>query len=427
MSGKSFIEKLLDGVEVEWKALGEVCDFKNGFAFKSALFKDTGLPIIRITNVDGRTINLSDVKYFNPEDYSENTDSYKVEYGDILIAMSGATTGKIGFYAHKDVAYLNQRVGKFLPKKDKLNNRYLYHYLLSKNEVIYVLAGGGAQPNLSSNVLMAKIKIPIPCPDNPQKSLQIQAEIVRMLDTFTELTTELTAELTARKKQYEYYRNQLLSFEEGRRSPFLEQLLDGVVFIELQDLFIIRNGYTPSKTNKAYWTDGTTPWFRMEDIRENGRILSKSLQQITEEAVKGSRLFPANSIIIATSATIGEHALITVPHLSNQRFTSLALKPEFTERLDMKFVFYYCFVLGDWCRKNTTTSNFSSVDMNGFKKFRFLLPPLEVQREIVRILDKFDALTNSITEGLPREIELRKKQYEYYRDLIFKSMTEKSV
>ncbi|WGO99769.1 restriction endonuclease subunit S [Saccharophagus degradans] len=215
MSDVSFMEMLLDGVEVEWKALGEVCDFKNGFAFKSSLFKEAGLPIVRITNVDGKNISLADVKYFDPSDYKENTASYEVTKGDILIAMSGATTGKIGFYTHENPAYLNQRVGKFLPKPKILNNRYLYHYLLSKVEQIYVIAGGGAQPNLSSNALMAKIQIPIPCPNNPQKSLEIQAEIVRILDAFTAMTAELTAELNLRKKQYNYYRDQLLSFEEG--------------------------------------------------------------------------------------------------------------------------------------------------------------------------------------------------------------------
>ena len=189
---------------------------------------------------------------------------------------------------------------------------------------------------------------------------------------------------------------------------------DGVEFKELHELFVMKNGYTPSTTNKAYWADGNIPWFRMEDIREKGRILSDSLQKITDEAVKGGRLFPVNSIIVATSATIGEHALITVPHLSNQRFTSLALKPEFTTRLDMKFVFYYCFVLDDWCRNNTTTSSFASVDMNGFKKFLFPVPPLEVQREIVKVLDTFTKLEAE----LEAELEARLRQYKYYRDAL---------
>lgn len=186
---------------------------------------------------------------------------------------------------------------------------------------------------------------------------------------------------------------------------------DGVEFAELQAVFTTKGGYTPSKNDPTAWADGTVPWFRMEDIRDNGRVLGSSLQQINESAVKGGRLFPANSILVATSATIGEHALITVPHLSNQRFTSLTLKPEFVDRFEIKFVFYYCFVLNEWCRNNTTTSSFASVDMSGFKQFKFPVPPLEVQREIVRMLDKFTQLEAE----LEAELEARRAQYEHYR------------
>jgi type I restriction enzyme S subunit len=94
----SYLDKLLEGVEVEWKTLGEVCEFQNGFAFQSSLFKEIGLPIVRITNVDGTNVDLTDVKYFNPDDYnSGNPLNYVIKKGDILIAMSGATTGKIGY------------------------------------------------------------------------------------------------------------------------------------------------------------------------------------------------------------------------------------------------------------------------------------------------------------------------------------------
>ncbi|MBA2008207.1 restriction endonuclease subunit S, partial [Escherichia coli] len=91
---------------VEWLPLGEVCSFKNGFAFKSGLFKECGLPIIRIKNIDGYNVSLDDVKYFSPEDYKENTKHYEVVKGDVLIAMSGATTGKVGFYNNNNPAYL---------------------------------------------------------------------------------------------------------------------------------------------------------------------------------------------------------------------------------------------------------------------------------------------------------------------------------
>lgn len=187
---------------------------------------------------------------------------------------------------------------------------------------------------------------------------------------------------------------------------------NGVEYKELQEIFITRNGYTPSTTNKAFWTNGNIPWFRMEDIRANGNILSESIQLITKEAVKGGRLFPANSILVATSATIGEHALITVPHLSNQRFTSLSLKPDFEKKLDMRFIYYYCFVLDRWCLNNTTTSSFSSVNMAGFKSFKFPIPPLPVQQEIVDILDTFTKLEAE----LEAELEARQQQYTHYRD-----------
>ena len=191
---------------------------------------------------------------------------------------------------------------------------------------------------------------------------------------------------------------------------------DGVKFLSLTELFDTRNGYTPSKSNKGFWENGTVPWFRMEDIRENGRILYDSLQHVSESAVKGA-LFPAKSIIVATSATIGEHALIMVDFLANQRFTCLMLKEQYKEKFDMKFLYYYCFRLDFYCLSCLNQGNFASVDMEKFSKFPFPLVPLGVQSEIVRILDNF---TELITE-LTKELTVRKKQYDYYRNklLIF--------
>lgn len=196
--------------------MGEVCDFKNGFAFKSNLFRESGLSIVRITNINGSVVDMADVKYFDPSDYKENTQNYMIESGDILIAMSGATTGKIGCFNSNRTAYLNQRVGKFIPKSNVLNNRYLYHFLLSKTDAIYDLAGGGAQPNLSSKALMERIRIPVPYASDSTKSTAEQkriADILDKLDTLTNSITEgLPREIELRQKQYEYYRDLLLSF-----------------------------------------------------------------------------------------------------------------------------------------------------------------------------------------------------------------------
>ena len=258
----------------------------------------------------------------------------------------------------------------------------------------------------------SKFKIPVP-------PMEVQREIVRILDSVTLLAAELAAELTARKKQYEFYRDFLLNFNEDQ-SEIEWDIIDNI--------FIMKNGYTPSKANKDFWENGTISWYRMEDIRENGRILSESIQKITPQAVKGGKLIPKNSIIVATTATIGEHALaIADSFLMNQRFTSFTIRELLKDKLDTKFVFYYFFKICEWCKQNTNSSSFPSVDMAKLKKVKFPIPSLQTQQKVVDILDKFDTLVNSITEGLPREIELRRKQYEYYRELLLNFKPNESI
>ncbi len=193
-----------------------------------------------------------------------------------------------------------------------------------------------------------------------------------------------------------------------------EHCPDGVEFRKLEEIFDIKNGYTPSKSKSEFWNNGTIPWFRMEDIRKNGRILNDSIQHITQKAVKNGKLFPADSIIIATTATIGEHALITVDSLANQQFSVLSKKENCSVEIDMKYMFYYGYVLCDWCRENTNFSGFASVRMEKFKKYKIPIPPLDIQKEIVKILDNFTELEAE----LESELESRKKQYEYYRSEI---------
>jgi type I restriction enzyme S subunit len=187
---------------------------------------------------------------------------------------------------------------------------------------------------------------------------------------------------------------------------------DGVEYKTLEELFIIKNGYTPSKSKPEYWANGTIPWFRMEDIRANGRILSDSIQHITPEAIKGSKLFPANSIIVATTATIGEHALIIVDSLANQQFTFLSKRESLEKPLNIKFFYYYMFIIDKWCKEHVNNGGFASVDMTAFKKVLVPVPPLEIQEKIVEILDNF----SSLTAELQAELQARKSQYEFYRN-----------
>lgn len=188
--------------------LGDIFDFQNGFAFKSRLFKESGNAILRIVNIKANQISTDNLVFFDEADYKENLSPYIVRQNDIVIAMSGATTGKIGVNVTPFNFYLNQRVGKFIPKENIVLSRYLYHLLLQMSEEIHAISEGGAQPNLSSEKLK-KLTAYIP-PISEQK------RIVKVLDTFaylcTDLTSGLPAEIEARQKQYEYYRDNLLSF-----------------------------------------------------------------------------------------------------------------------------------------------------------------------------------------------------------------------
>ncbi|MEX8506083.1 restriction endonuclease subunit S [Leptothrix ochracea] len=160
--------------------LEEVCGFQNGFAFKSSTFKPAGAPIIRISNIqNGRIYTKNRLVFFDPNDYRENLDRYRVVEGDLMIAMSGATTGKIGFNTESTIFYLNQRVGKFEPSK-KLNKLFLYHFLSTKVEENLRISAGAAQPNLSTEQIKGFV-LPLPPIDE-------QAHIVAALETLAEET-----------------------------------------------------------------------------------------------------------------------------------------------------------------------------------------------------------------------------------------------
>ncbi len=312
---------------------------------------------------------------------------------DFRIDKDAVTISSIG-----NVGTVNFRTAKFTPiirlkvviPQNSLNTKFLYYVLLDHKFI-------GTNSSLSSMKAadIKKIEIPIP-------PLSEQQRIVETLDTFTASIENIKEQIAQRRKQYEYYRDQLLDLE-GK---------DGVEMKSIKEIYDTRNGYTPSTSNSQFWDNGTIPWFKMDDIRENGSILSESILHITPAAVKGKGLFRANSIILATSATIGEHALILTEHLCNQRFTNFYPKAEIESRINMKFVYYYMFIIDNWCKQHTNQGGFASVDMNGLYNLPFPIPSLEEQSRIVSILDTFEASISN----LEAQLEQRQKQYEYYRN-----------
>lgn len=355
---------------VEWKKLGDVCNFQNGYAFKSGLFKDIGLPIIRITNISDRSVNLDDCKYFNFEDYKGvNLDDFIIRKGDILVAMSGATTGKIGFYNHSNISYLNQRVGKFIPHEEMLENRYLYHFLLSQYKVIYIMAGGGAQPNLSSNKLLNDLFIPIP-------SKSEQERIVSILDTFTSSISNLKEQIKERRKQYEYYRDQLLDLE-GK---------DGVEMKTLEDVAVIMNG-----RDYKHLSEGDIP------VYGTGGIMT----------YVDTYAYDMPSVLLPRKGSVEKIYYVTTPFWTVDTIYWTKINSE----VILPKYLYHALCMYD-LKDFSYGGGIPSLSQKILYKLEIPLPSKEEQLRIVSILDQFEA---SIA-NLEAQLKEREKQYEYYRN-----------
>ena len=263
----------------------------------------------------------------------------------------------------------------------------------------------------------SQIKIPIP-------PIEIQNEIVKILDTFTQLEAELEAELEARDKQYQYYRNKLLDFDNNQK--LLQKLFEKdnkeidnkIEWKCLSEVFEIKNGFTPSKNNSELWESGTIPWFKLDDIRSNGNILFDSKIKVNSKAIINKEPFKENSIIISTTATIGEHALIKCKFICNQQFTIFSLNNVYEKLMNPKFIFYYFFNISNILKNKTKNINLPIINIKEIKDMLIPIPSLEIQVKIVNILDKLQDYSKDIKTGLPLEIEQRQKQYDYYRDLL---------
>ena len=234
----------------------------------------------------------------------------------------------------------------------------------------------------------------------PLPPLEVQSEIVRILDKFTDLTAELTAELTARKKQYEYYRDALLTFD-GVNIPLRE--LRSVVKKSC-------SGSTPTKGNSEYYTNGTIPWIRTQDVRFNE--ITGVNSYITEKALAETAVkwIPENCVIVAISgATAGRCAINKIKATTNQHCLNL----EIDEKKALYKYIYYC-VYSKYdeliSRKQGARGDLNS---SLVLSLNIPVPSLDVQKRVVNVLDNFDAICSDLNIGLPAEIEARKKQYEF--------------
>lgn len=358
--------------------LESVCQISKGIQFNKSDMNDSGTyPVI-----NGGITASGYIEQYNQE---ENT---------ITISQGGASAGYVNWIETKFWAGAHCYV---LKPSDKVLNRYLFHFVKSKEQKLQECQYGAGIPALAKSTV-ASLQIPLP-------PLPVQQEIVRILDSFT----ELTAELTARRKQYEHYRDELLTFG------------DDVPRKTVQDVCKkIFSGGTPSTKHSEYY-GGSIPWLRTQEV--DWCDITDTGIKITKDGLKKSsaKWIPKNCVIVAMyGATAAKVAVNKIALTTNQACCNL----EIDEAVALyRYVFYW--LSNEYTRlKSLGQGSQSNISGEIVKNYPIPVPSIEQQRCIVHTLDRFDAICNDLTSGLPAEIAARQKQYEYYRDklLTFKEL-----
>ena len=417
--------------------LKDIAKFSYGYTDKAQEHGDTRF--LRITDIaeDG-TMKPKGAKYILLNDESKK---YLVKKGDLLLARTGATYGKTLYVPDNSPAVYASFLIKIELDNSKISNRYYWHFSKSNQywRQAEKLVSKGGQQQFNTNAV-ERVVVPVP-------PLDVQNRIVEVLDNFEKICSDLNiglpAEIEARQKQYEYYRDKLLTFaetgntilsraeqsraeqsraEQSRALIKLLQYVFGYAVVSLQD--VVKNscsGGTPKKGVSEYYEDGNIPWLRTQEVVFQD--ICKTECFITESAVKNSaaKWIPENCVIVAISgATAGRCAINKIPLTTNQHCLNLEVDPE----MALYRYVYYCI-----CAKQEellAKKEGARGDLNSTRilSLQIDLPSIEKQKRIVSILDRFDAICNDLTSGLPAEIEVRQKQYEYYRDrlLSFKEL-----
>ncbi|MEQ1188118.1 MULTISPECIES: restriction endonuclease subunit S [Acinetobacter] len=381
----SFLEKLLKGVEIELKPIAEIGELVRGNGLPRTDFTESGVPAIHYGQIyTYYGLSTIETKSFVSSETAQKLK--KVDTGDVIVTNTSENledVGKALVYLGTEQAVTGGHATIFKPSP-RILGKYFAYYTQTEEfaQQKRKFAKGTKVIDVSATDL-AKIKIPIPCPEIPKKSLEIQAEIVRILDAFSAMTAELTAELNVRKKQYNYYRDQLLSFKEGE-----------VEWKTLDDLC----NFVSSGKNKNKSSKGEFPVYGSTGV----------IARTDKYAYTGRQI-----LVARVGANAGYVHLADGQYDVSDNTIILNVKDDY----NLKFLFY---ILQNMrLRQYAKGAGQPLITSGQLKEFKIPIPSLAGQTCIVTILDKFDTLTNSLTEGLPREIKLRQQQYEYYRDLLF--------
>ena len=384
-NNRTFLEKLLDGAEVKWKTLDEISSIYGGLTGKGkADFENGNALYVPYKNI----FNNIEVDFNNLDtvNVSDDEKQYAIKYGDVLFTGSSETAEEAGMSSAvttktEQKIYLNSfsfglRFNddvELLPEFSK----FLFRTLSIRKEIVKS-ASGVTRFNISK-ARFKKIKIPIP-------PLSVQTEIVKILDALTALTSELTSELILRQKQYEYYREKLLSFDS------LEQLNMGGAKKKLIDVAKIKNG-----KDWKHLGEGNIPIYGSGGIM--GYVDTYSYDKPT--------------VLIPRKGTITNIFYLDEPFWN----VDTIYYTEIDENQILPKYFYHFMKTVDLTKLDTGSGR-PSLTQAILNEILIFVPPPEEQQRIVSILDKFETLTKSITEGLPLAIEQSQKRYEYYRELL---------
>ncbi len=392
------IQKLCpDGVN--FTRLIDIADILYGYPCDASKFNEdgNGLPLVRI-----RDVLAGETTTYTTEIIPQN---YIVSKGDLLVGMDG--NFHVSTWKMSD-SVLCQRVCRISPKDEAVTCRGFLNHLLPPiiKDIEQSKQSGTVKHLLAKDI--NSIKIPLP-------PLPVQQEIVRILDSFT----ELTAELTARRKQYEHYRDELLTFGED-----VERKILGDVIVSLN------TGLNPRQFFKLNTEGANNYYVTIREIQNNTVVMSEKTDRIDDFALQlcnNRSNLEIGDVLFSGTGTIGETAIITeYPYNWNIKEGVYTIKPQ-KEKLNSKFLMYLLHTepIRTAILKKAAGGTVKSVPVAEMKRLLIPIPPLDKQLEIVSILNRFDALCNDLTSGLPAEIAARQKQYEYYRDklLTFKELT----
>ncbi len=414
MSFLGIMARLLDGASVRWMPMGILGELVRGSGLPKSDFKDTGVPAIHYGQIYTYYGMSADVtrSFVSPQTAATLK---KVNPGDVVITNTSENIEDVAtplVYFGKEPAVTGGHATIFKPYGTILG-MYLAHFMHTPAfDAEKRRYAKGTKVIDVSAVDMAKILVPIPCPDDPQKSLMIQAEIVRILNAFT----ALTAELTARKTQYNHYRNRLLSFEgaDAAHLPLGDPRL-GV---------FTRGGGLQKKD----FVDRGVPCIHYGQIYTHyGTSADTTKSFVTEDFAKRARKAKPGDLVIATTSENDDDVCKAVAWLGVEDVAVSSDACFYTHSLNPKYVSYFFQTeqFQKQKRVHITGTKVRRVNADDLAKILIPVPfpnnyekSLAEQARIVAILDKFETLTTSLSEGLPHEIKLRKGQYEHYRNLL---------